>query len=72
MDTVHLTIAGMSCGHCVGQVRNALSTLAGVAVETVRVGSASVRYDPAVQSPRAIASAVTNAGYEAEPAGSAA
>ena len=72
MDTLNLTIAGMSCGHCVGQVRNALSALDGVDVETVRVGSAAVRYDPAVQTPHGIATAVTDAGYEAEPAGSAA
>ena len=72
MDTLNLTISGMSCGHCVGQVKNALSKLEGVTVETVRVGSAALQYDPAVQSPENIAAAVTNAGYAAEPAGSAA
>ena len=72
MDTLNLTISGMSCGHCVGQVKNALSSLEGVTVETVRVGSAALQYDPAVQSPENIAAAVTNAGYEAEPAGSVA
>lgn len=72
MDTLNLTISGMSCGHCVGQVRNALSEMEGVTVETVRVGSAAVQYDPAVRTPQGIAAAVTDAGYEAEPAGSAA
>ena len=72
MDTLNLTISGMSCGHCVGQVKNALSKLEGVSVESVQVGSAVVQYDPAVQSPQDIAAAVTEAGYEAAPAGSAA
>ena len=72
MNTLNLTISGMSCGHCVGQVKNALSRLEGVTVETVRVGSAALQYDPAVQSPENIAAAVTDAGFEAEPAGSAA
>ena len=72
MDTLNLTISGMSCGHCVGQVKTALSKLEGVTVETVRVGSAAVQYDPAVQTPQDIAAAVTDAGYEAKPAGSAA
>ena len=72
MDTLNLTIAGMSCGHCVGQVKSALSKLEGVSIETVRVGAAAVQYDPAVQSPQDIAAAVTEAGYEAVPAGSAA
>lgn len=72
MDTLNLTIAGMSCGHCVGQVTNTLSKLEGVTVESVRIGSAAVQYDPGVQSPQDIAAAVTDAGYEAAPAGSAA
>ena len=40
--------------------------------KTVRIGSAAIQYDPAVQSPQDIAAAVTEAGYEAAPAGSGA
>ena len=72
MDTLNLTISGMTCGHCVGQVRNALSKLEGVTVDTVRVGSAAIQFDPTVQTPQNIAAAVTDAGYEAKSAGSAA
>ena len=71
METVNLTISGMSCGHCVGQVQKALAGLDGVAVEQVRVGAAELRFDPTVQTPRDIAAAVTDAGYQAQPAGRA-
>lgn len=37
MDELILTIDGMSCGHCVGQVTKALSQLDGVQVKTVKV-----------------------------------
>jgi copper chaperone len=63
MDRVSLKIEGMSCGHCVRAVREALDTLDGVEVETVEVGSASVRYDPAHADAARIARAVEEAGY---------
>ena len=68
METLNLTIGGMSCGHCVKAVDQALKAVAGVHVMDVKVGGASLQYDPAQTSPDAIASAVTDAGYEARPA----
>ena len=68
MEKLNLTITGMSCGHCVGAVTEALKELAGVEVERVRVGSASVAYDPAAVSPQQITQAVEEAGYGAQPA----
>ena len=68
MEALNLTIGGMSCGHCVKAVDQALKAVAGVHVQEVKVGSASVHYDPAQTSPAAIAGAVTEAGYEARPA----
>jgi copper chaperone CopZ len=65
MNRATLEIDGMSCGHCVASVKNALEKLSGVAVERVAVGTATVAYDPAVVSPEQIATAVTDAGYEA-------
>lgn len=55
----------MSCGHCLNAVRRALSDTPGVTIESVRIGRADVRYDPALTTPERIASAVTSAGYEA-------
>ena len=37
-----LTLEGMSCGHCVKAVKEALSTVEGIEVEHVQIGSAVV------------------------------
>ena len=65
MTPLVLSINGMSCGHCLNAVRRALDDTPGVTVESVRIGRAEVEYDPAVTTPERIASAVTDAGYEA-------
>jgi copper chaperone CopZ len=63
MERLTMAIGGMSCGHCVAAVRRALEALPGIEIEQVAVGSAAVRYDPAVTSPAEIARAVEAAGY---------
>ena len=63
METVTLSISGMTCGHCVTSVREALAAVPGVQVQNVRVGSAEVRLDRS-QSGMVLA-AVQDAGYEA-------
>ena len=63
METVTLSISGMTCGHCVTSVREALAPIPGVQVQNVRVGSAEVRLD-ASQTGTVLA-AVQDAGYEA-------
>ncbi len=68
METLTMKILGMSCGHCIGAVTGALEELAGVDVESVTVGSATVAYDPTAVSPEQITRAVEEAGYEARPA----
>jgi Cu+-exporting ATPase len=65
MQTATLAITGMSCGHCVRAVSDALGALPGVAVDRVTVGSAHLQYDPDVTSPATVAAAVRHAGYEA-------
>ncbi len=66
MQTETLTIGGMSCGHCVRAVREALERVEGVEVENVEIGTARVRYD-ASKTPRArIAEAVEEEGYAVE------
>jgi copper chaperone len=72
MERLTMSITGMSCGHCVGAVTKALQTLDGVRVESVSIGAATVEYDASATSPAAIAEAVEDAGYFAEPSGSAA
>jgi copper chaperone len=72
MKEVTLQIEGMSCGHCVGQIRNALVRLDGVQVHLVRVGEASLSYDPDTLALTEIVDAVKQAGYEVQSAGRAA
>lgn len=63
MEKADLKIEGMSCGHCVRAVRGALDAVAGVDVEQVELGSASVRFDPARTDAARIARAIEEAGY---------
>jgi copper chaperone len=67
METITLSIEGMSCGHCVAAVREALAELPGVEVEQVRVGAATVRLDGAhtAESAESVLAAVRDAGYDA-------
>jgi copper chaperone len=64
MQTIHLSITGMSCGHCVARVSKTLSALEGLEVEDVRIGSADLRFDPERQSLEGILEAVRDVGYE--------
>ncbi len=62
-QTQTFEISGMSCGHCVRAVEGALEKMDGVEVEKVEIGRATVRFDPARQSPDAIAAAIREEGY---------
>ncbi|HEY0035910.1 MAG TPA: cation transporter [Longimicrobium sp.] len=64
MEKLTLEIDGMSCGHCVGAVRRALEGIDGVQVESVRVGEASVQYDPRAVTTDVIAAAIADEGYQ--------
>ncbi len=63
MARTSLKIEGMSCGHCIRAVTQALQGLGGVEVEQVAIGSATVSYDPARIRPERIAGAVEEEGY---------
>ena len=62
---VSLAIDGMSCGHCVAAVTEALSAVPGVTVQRVAVGSAAVTIEPGTTAPAAVVEAIRDAGYEA-------
>ena len=64
MQPLHLTIAGMSCGHCVARVSKTLQALEGLEVDDVRIGTADVRFDPNRRSVEDILRAVRDAGYQ--------
>jgi copper chaperone CopZ len=65
MEKLSLAIDGMSCGHCLSRVKQALAATTGVHVDDVSIGAASVSYDAAVTSAAKIAGAVSAAGYPA-------
>lgn len=64
MTTQTLEIGGMTCGHCLRSVKDALSEIAGVTLDEVRIGKAVVTFDETQVSAGAIAEAVRDAGYE--------
>lgn len=64
METLKLSVQGMSCGGCVRHVTQALQAVPGTRVEEVKVGSATVAIDTQRTSREALVEAVRNAGYE--------
>jgi copper chaperone len=64
MKTHELTIQGMSCGHCVMHVKNALSQLNGLNIQSVEIGKAVVEFDESVVTKQRIATAIEEAGYK--------
>ena len=65
MRHITLNITGMSCGHCLNAVNQALGRLPGVQIDSVRIGRADVQYDETVTGPDAITRAIADAGYQA-------
>ncbi len=71
-NTVTIAVQGMSCGHCVAAVREAVEGLTGVAGATVAIGSAELTLDAAAARDEVAAAAVRaidDAGYTASVAG---
>ena len=65
MESLHLTIEGMTCSHCVRAVEGRLKKTPGVEVQEVEIGSADLRYDPARTNVEEIAEAIADEGYTA-------
>jgi len=63
MENLTMQITGMTCGHCVAGVKRALEGVAGVTVDQVAIGTASVAYDPSATTPTDIARSVEEEGY---------
>ncbi|MEQ9104416.1 MAG: heavy-metal-associated domain-containing protein [Rhodothermales bacterium] len=57
-----IEISGMSCGHCVHAVRDALSGLASVQVEDVAIGKAVVLAEPSATDDE-IRAAIAEEGF---------
>ncbi|HEX4683066.1 MAG TPA: cation transporter [Gemmatimonadaceae bacterium] len=65
MESLNLTIEGMTCQHCVRAVRGRLEKTAGVRVDDVQVGSAKLEFDPATTTVDVIEEAIADEGYTA-------
>jgi copper chaperone len=65
MESLHLTIEGMTCEHCVRAVNDRLRKTPGVEVERVAIGSADVRYDPSATNAEELADIIADEGYTA-------
>jgi copper chaperone len=70
VKTAQLKIAGMSCGHCVQAVTQALESVAGVrkAEVDLTAGRARIEYEEGRTTPAALVGAVMDEGYTAEEA----
>ena len=66
MEQSTFKISGMSCGHCLGQVTKVLSSLDGVRIDQVKIGEATIGYEPRQITSSEIAEAINEAGYQAE------
>jgi copper ion binding protein len=62
--TETIKIQGMSCGHCVKSVREALEETEGVEVEDVEIGTARISYDTEKTSREQIEETIEDAGYK--------
>ena len=63
MKTQQLIIEGMSCGHCVMNVKKELLKVSGLNVENVEIGKAIVQYDESKVNREILDKAITEAGY---------
>lgn len=64
MTTQTMEIGGMTCGHCLRMVQQALTSLEGVKLDELRIGKATVTFDETKISGDAVAEAVRDAGYD--------
>jgi len=64
MASAVINVEGMSCQHCVMNVKKAVDGLDGVSSSNVEVGKVSVEFDDGKVSQGAIEDAINKAGYK--------
>ncbi len=66
VETLNLSVRGMTCGNCVRTVERKLASTPGVTRVTVDLtsSSATVEYDSGLVEPEVLANAVRDLGYE--------
>ena len=68
MASIRLAVTGMTCGHCVAKVEEALKGVDGVwgAFVDLEGGAAEVDFDDSRAQPESLVEAVKAAGYDAQ------
>lgn len=66
MKDITLAISGMSCGHCLNAVNQAINAVANVEVKSVKIGRAEVRVPDADPAGNEVKAAIERAGYKVE------
>ena len=67
MDSIHLTVGGMTCGNCVKHVEKAINSIAGVKGVEVDLASGSVKVDGDIaQKVTEIIAVLEEGGYPAK------
>ena len=66
MKDITLTISGMSCGHCLNAVNQAINSVPGVEVRSVGIGRAELRVPDADPAIEVVKAAIEAAGYRVE------
>jgi copper chaperone len=66
METITMSVKGMSCGGCVASVTRVLKAVPGVSdvAVTLDPGAAKVTFDPAKTGAPALRTAIEDAGYD--------
>jgi len=66
MKSITIAISGMSCGHCLNAVNQALSGVEGVSVGSVQIGRATLSLPDEEGSLERVRTAIEDAGYRVE------
>lgn len=66
MKDITLAIDGMSCGHCLNAVNQAISSVPGVEIKAVRIGRAELRVPEGDAISDQVKAAIEEAGYKVD------
>jgi copper ion binding protein len=66
METIDISVKGMTCGHCKMAVEKAASSVPGVKKAVVDLASAKVSIEHENADLKAVKNAINDAGYQAD------
>jgi len=66
MKTISLSVSGMSCGHCVSAIENALKEINVESQVDLASGTVQVSFDESKQSLATIQETIEDQGYEVQ------